>query len=87
MFLSFLDQIEAKDKECYDEIFNDFKRFLYKHNCHWTDKEIRDHLEYKLENNYHLKSDFIYQITNDDLILDNLHEFTEYCSVNVESLL
>ena len=86
MFL--LDQIEEKDKEYYDNIFNEYKTaFLKQHNYHWTDKEIREYLENSLESAYDFKADFVNELNEDDLILDNLYEFTEFCSKNIESLL
>ena len=81
MFL--LDQIEEKDK-----IFNEYKTaFRKQHNYHWTDKEIREHLENSLESAYDFKADFVNELNDDDLILDNLYEFTEFCSTNIERLL
>ena len=86
MFL--LDQIEEKDKEYYDKIFNEYKTaFRKQHNYHWTDKEIREHLENSLESAYDFKADFVNELNDDDLILDNLYEFTEFCSTNIERLL
>lgn len=86
MFL--LDQIEEKDKEYYDKIFNEYKTaFCKQHNYHWTDKEIREHLENSLESAYDFKADFVNELNDDDLILDNLYEFTEFCSTNIERLL
>ena len=83
-----LEQIEEKDKEYYDKIFNEFKTaFRKQHNYHWTDEEIREHLENSLENAYEFKSDFVNELNDDDLILDNLYEFTEFLSKNVERLL
>jgi hypothetical protein len=53
-----LDQIEEKDKEYYDKIFNKYKiAFCKQHNCHWTDEEIREHLENNLEYDYGFKQD------------------------------
>ena len=86
MFL--LDQIEEKDKEYYDKIFNEYKTaFRKQHYYHWTDKEIREHLENSLESAYDFKADFVNELNDDDLILDNLYEFTEFCSKNIERLL
>ena len=86
MFL--LDQIEEKDKEYYDKIFNEYKTaFRKQHNYHWTDKEIREHLENSLESAYDFKADFVNELNDDDLILDNLYAFTEFCSTNIERLL
>ena len=33
------------------------------------------------------KADFVNELNDDDLILDNLYEFTEFCSTNIERLL
>lgn len=86
MFL--LDQIEEKDKEYYDKIFNEYKTaFRKQHNYHWTDEQIREHLENNLENDYDFKANFVHELNEDDLILDNLHEFTEFCSKNIERLM
>ena len=85
-----LDKIEEKDKEYYDKIFNEFKTAYckaYGKNRTFTDEEIRKSLEYGLEDDYDFKSDFVYELNNDDLILDNLYEFTEFFSKNVERLL
>ena len=83
-----LDQIEEKDKEYYDKIFNEYKTaFLKQHNYHWTDEQIREHLKIYLEDAYDFKADFVYELNDDDLILDNLYEFTEFFSKNVERLL
>ena len=83
-----LDQIEEKDKEYYDKIFNEYKTaFRKQHNYHWTDEEIREHLENSLESAYDFKADFVNELNDDDLILDNLYEFTEFCSTNIERLL
>lgn len=83
-----LDRIEEKDKEYYDKIFNEYKTaFLKQHNYHWTDEEIRHSLENSLEDAYDFKADFVNELNEDDLILDNLYEFTEFCSKNIESLL
>ena len=86
MFL--LDQIEEKDKEYYDKIFNEYKTaFRKQHNYHWTDEQIREHLENNLENDYDFKANFVNELNEDDLILDNLYEFTEFCSKNIEGLM
>ena len=86
MFL--LDQIEEKDKEYYDKIFNEYKTaFRKQHNYQWTDEQIREHLENNLESAYDFKADFVYELNEDDLILDNLYEFTEFCSKNIERLM
>lgn len=86
MFL--LDQIEEKDKEYYDKIFNEFKTaFLKKFKCDWTDEQIRERLENELEIAYDFKADFVNELNDDDLILDNLYEFTEFCSKNIKRLL
>jgi gamma-glutamylcyclotransferase (GGCT)/AIG2-like uncharacterized protein YtfP len=83
-----LDQIEEKDKEYYDKIFNKYKiAFCKQHNCHWTDEEIREHLENSLENAYDFKADFVNELNDDDLIVGNLYEFTEFFSMNIERLL
>lgn len=85
-----LDQIEEKDKEYYDKIFNEYKtafRKAYDKHCTWTDEEIREHLENSLETAYDFKADFVNELNDDDLILDNLYEFTEFCSKNVDRLL
>ena len=83
-----LDQIEEKDKECYDKIFNEYKTaFCKQHNYHWTDEEIREHLENSLESACDFKADFVNELNDDDLILDNLYEFTEFCSKNIERLM
>ena len=83
-----LEQIEEKDKEYYDKIFNEYKTaFLKQHNYHWTDEEIREYLENSLEDAYDFKADFVNELNDDDLILDNLYEFTEFCSKNIERLL
>lgn len=83
-----LDQIEEKDKEYYDKIFNAYKKvFLKKHLFHWTDEEIRENLERDLEEAYSFKADFVNELNEDDLILDNLYEFTEFCSKNIKRLL
>ena len=86
MFL--LDQIEEKDKEYYDKIFNEYKTaFLKKFKNNWDDEAIREHLKQELEFAYDFKAIFVYQLAGNDLILDNLHEFTEFCSKNIERLL
>lgn len=86
MFL--LDQIEEKDKEYFDKIFNEFKTaFLKKFECDWTDEQIRERLENELEIAYDFKANFVNELNEDDLILDNLYEFTEFCSKNIERLL
>ena len=86
MFL--LDQIEEKDKEYYDKIFNEYKTaFRKQHNYHWTDEEIRELLENNLESAYDFNADFVNELNEDDLILDNLYEFTEFCSKNIERLM
>ena len=83
-----LDRIEEENKEYYDRIFNEYKTaFRKQHNYHWTDEEIREHLETSLESAYDFKADFVYELNDDDLIVDNLYEFTEFFSKNVESLL
>lgn len=83
-----LDQIEEKDKEYYDKIFNEYKTvFCKQHNYHWTDEQIREHLENNLESAYDFKADFVNELNEDDLILDNLYEFTEFCSKNIERLM
>lgn len=86
MFL--LDQIEEKDKEYYDKIFNEYKTaFRKQYNYHWTDEQIREHLVNNLENDYDFKANFVNELNDDDLILDNLYEFTEFCSKNIERLM
>lgn len=88
-----LDQIEKKDKEYYDKIFNEYKTaFLKKFKNNWDDEAIREHLKQELEFAYDLKAIFVYQLAvyqlaGDDLILDNLDKFTEFCSKNIERLL
>lgn len=83
-----LDRIEEENKEYYDRIFNEYKTaFLKKFGCDWTDEEIREHLENELEIAYDFKADFVYELNDEDLIVDNLYEFTEFFSKNVESLL
>jgi hypothetical protein len=83
-----LDQIEEKDKEYYDKIFNEYKTaFRKQYNYQWTDEQIREHLENNLEDAYDFKADFVNELNDDDLILDNLYEFTEFCSKNIERLM
>lgn len=85
-----LDQIEEKDKEYYDKIFNEYKtafRKRYDKHCTYTDAEIREHLVNNLENDYDFKANFVNELNDDDLILDNLYEFTEFCSKNIERLM
>lgn len=85
-----LDQIEEKDKEYYDKIFNEYKtafRKRYDRHCTYTDAEIREYLENNLEDAYDFKADFVNELNDDDLILDNLYEFTEFCSKNIERLM
>lgn len=85
-----LDQIEEKDKEYYDKIFNEYKtafRKRYDKHCTYTDAEIREYLETRLETAYDFKADFVYELNDEDLIVDNLYEFTEFCSKNIERLL
>lgn len=83
-----LDRIEEEDKEYYDKIFNEFKTaFLKKFKCDWTDEEIRARLENELELACEFKADFVYELRDDDLIIDNLYEFTEFFSKNVDRLL
>lgn len=84
-----LDQIEEKDKEYYDKIFNEYKTAFLKtnHDCRVpTDEELKEYLEARLETAYKFKADFVYEQDYDDLILDNLEEFTEFFSENVEEL-
>lgn len=82
-----LDRIEEKDKEHYDKIFNEFKTaFLKKFGCDWTDEQIRERLENELEIAYDFKADFVYELNDDDLIVDNLYEFTEFFIKNVDRL-
>jgi len=86
MFL--LDRIEEEDKEYYDKIFNEYKTaFRKQHNYQWTDEQIREHLENNLEYDYGFKQDFVFELNDDDVIMDNLEEFTEFFSKNVERLL
>ena len=83
-----LDRIEETDKEYYDKIFNEYKTaFRKQHNYHWTDEDIREHLKQELEFAYGFKADFFNELNDDDLILDNLHEFTEFFSKNIERLM
>lgn len=88
MFL--LDRIEEEDKEYYDKIFNEYKtafRKRYDKHCTYTNAEIREHLKNSLEYVYGFKQDFVNELDEDDLILDNLDKFTEYCSENIAGLL
>lgn len=92
-----LDQIEKKDKEYYDRIFNEYKTaFLKNFRNDWDDKAIREHLKQELEFAYEFQADFLnelnipdnlYELNVHDSILDNLHEFTEFFSENIERLL
>ena len=96
-----LDQIEEKDKEYYDKIFNEYKTaFLKKFRNDWNDKDIREHLKQELEFAYDFKADLVNELIHNDLIpdnlyefnahdwiLDNLYEFTEFCSKNIERLM
>ena len=85
-----LDRIEEKDKEYYDKIFNEYKTAYckaYGKHCTFTDEEIREHLENNLEYDYGFKQDFVFELNDDDLILNNLYEFTEFCSKNIDRLL
>jgi len=83
-----LDRLEEKDKECYDKIFNEFKTVYCKaYGKNFTDEAIRKHLKQELEFADGLKADFVHELNEDDLILDNLDEFTEFCSKNMERLL
>ena len=87
MFL--LDRIEKENKEYYDKIFNEYKtafRKRYDKHCTYTNAEIREYLEARLETAYKFKADFVYEQDYDDLIVDNLEEFTEFFSWNVEEL-
>lgn len=85
---SLLDLIEEKDKEYYDRIFNEYKTaFRKKFKCDWTDEQIRERLENELDIAYEFKADFVNNLNDDDLILDNLYEFSEFCSNNIERLL
>ena len=85
-----LDRIEEEDKEYYDKIFNEYKTAYLKmyNDCRVpTDEELKEYLETKLETAYEFKADFVYELNDDDLILDNLYEFTEFFSKNVDRLL
>lgn len=83
-----LDRIEEEDKEYYDKIFNEYKTaFRKRYNSNWTDEQIREHLKNSLEFVYGFKQDFVNELDDDDLILDNLYEFSEFCSKNIERLL
>ena len=87
MFL--LDRIEEEDKEYYDKIFNEYKTAFLKtnHDCRVpTDEELKEYLETSLESAYDFKADFVYELNDDDLIVDNLYEFTEFFSKNVDRL-
>ena len=85
MFL--LDRIEEEDKEYYDKIFNEYKNaFLKKFKNDWDDEAIRERLENELELAYDFKADFVYELNDDDLIVDNLYEFTEFFIKNVDRL-
>ena len=87
MFL--LDRIEKEDKEYYDKIFNEYKTAYLKmyNNCRVpTDEELKEYLETSLESAYDFKADFVYELNDDDLIVDNLYEFTEFFSKNVDRL-
>lgn len=87
MFL--LDRIEEEDKEYYDKIFNAYKTAYLKmyNDCRVpTDEELKEYLEARLETAYKFKADFVYEQNYDDLIVDNLYEFTEFFSENVEEL-
>lgn len=44
-------------------------------------------LENHLDDNYDFKADFVYELRDDDLIIDNLYEFTEFFIKNVDRLL
>lgn len=84
-----LDRIEEKDKEFYDKIFNEYKTAYckaYGKNRTFTDEEVRHSLEYRLED-YEFKAEFVNELCKDDLILNNLHEFAEFCSKNIHMLL
>ena len=88
MFL--LDRIEEEDKEYYDRIFNEYKTAYLKmyNNCRVpTDEELKEYLETSLESAYDFKADFVYELNDDDLIVDNLYEFTEFFSKNVDRLI
>ena len=85
-----LDRIEEEDKEYYDRIFNEYKTAYLKmyNDCRVpTDEELREYLETRLETAYDFKADFVNELNDDDLILDNLYEFTEFCSKNVDRLI
>ena len=102
-----LNQIEKKDKEYYDKIFNEYKTaLLKKFKNDLDDEDIREHLKQELEFAYEFKADFFNEyliqelefayglnadffneLNEDDLILDNLEEFTEFCSKNIERLM
>ena len=83
-----LDRIEEEDKEYYDKIFNEYKTaFCKQHNYHWTDEELKEYLETSLESAYDFKADFVNELNDDDLIVDNLYEFTEFFSKNVNRLI
>lgn len=82
-----LDRIEEEDKEYYDKIFNEYKTAFRKHLLNWTDDEIREHLETQLELAIEFKADFVYELIDDDLIVDNLDKFTEFFSKNVDRLI
>ena len=86
MFL--LDRIEEEDKEYYDKIFNEYKTAFRKQpNYQWTDEQIREHLKNCLESAYDFKADFVNELDEEDLIVDNLYEFTEFFSKNVNRLI
>ena len=85
-----LDRIEEEDKEYYDRIFNEYKTAYLKmyNDCRVpTDEELKEYLETRLETAYDFKADFVNELNDDDLILDNLYEFTEFCSKNVDRLI
>ena len=83
-----IEKEEKEDKEYYDKIFNEFKTaFLKKFRYDWTDEQIRAYLEDELELAYEFKADFVNELSADYLILDNLHEFTEFFSENVDRLI
>ena len=87
MFL--LDRIEKEDKEYYDKIFNEYKTAYLKmyNNCRVpTDEELKEYLETSLESAYDFKADFVNELDEDDVIMDNLYEFTEFFSKNVDRL-
>lgn len=84
-----LDRIEEEDKEYYDRIFNEYKTAFLKTNydCRVpTDEELKEYLETRLETTYDFKADFVNELNDDDLIVDNLYEFTEFFSKNVDRL-